>query len=310
MAIHRNDTTSTGRGDTIGLVFDIKRFAVHDGPGIRTTVFLKGCPLICGWCHNPEGKNPHIELSWRKERCTGCGSCQDACPNNAIHYRDRPELNKTLCDLCGACVDVCPSEALELVGTSMTEVQVLDYIKKDIPFYDQSRGGATFSGGEPLAQPEFLYSLLKACKKQEIHTTVDTCGYAPQEDLLKITEYTDLFLYDIKAVSDKIHLRETGVSNRIILQNLGILAPDKVIARIPFIPGVNDSIKEIEELANLISSHRIDRVTLLPYHRGGVEKAKRLVAVESVVFEPPSSDTIQKALAVLQDYGLKAQVGG
>ncbi|MBU7024617.1 MAG: glycyl-radical enzyme activating protein, partial [Theionarchaea archaeon] len=181
---------TTRGGADIGIIFDIKRYALHDGPGIRTTVFLKGCPLTCGWCHNPEGKNPRPELTWREERCIGCKSCQSTCPRDAIQYRDHPELNKTLCDLCGACVEICPSGALELVGTSVTENQVLDEIKKDILFYDQSNGGVTFSGGEPLAQPEFLYELVKACKEQEIHTTIDTCGYAPQESLLKIVDYT------------------------------------------------------------------------------------------------------------------------
>jgi pyruvate formate lyase activating enzyme len=207
-------------------------------------------------------------------------------------------------------VEVCPSGALELVGTPMTEAQVLEEIKKDILFYDQSKGGVTFSGGEPLAQPEFLCNLLRACKEQEIHTTVDTCGYAPQEDLLKVVGYTDLFLYDIKVVSDQIHVRETGVSNRLILQNLRTLPPDKVIVRIPLIPGVNDSTKSIQELARLVSSYRINQVALLPYHRGGVEKAKRLFASESTVYEPPSPDTIQNALTILQEHGLNPQIGG
>jgi pyruvate formate lyase activating enzyme len=207
-------------------------------------------------------------------------------------------------------VEVCPSGALEVVGTPMTEAQVLDEIKKDILFYDQSNGGVTFSGGEPLSQPEFLYNLVKACKEQEIHTTVDTCGYAPQEDLLKIVDYTDLFLYDIKVGSDHIHLRETGVSNRLILENLNLLPPDKVIVRIPLIPGVNDSAKSIQELARVISSYRINQVALLPYHRGGIEKAKRLFTPESTIYEPPSPDTIQNALTILQEHGLNPQIGG
>jgi pyruvate formate lyase activating enzyme len=207
-------------------------------------------------------------------------------------------------------VEVCPSGALELVGTPMTESQVLDEIKKDILFYDQSKGGVTFSGGEPLAQPEFLYNLVRACKEQEIHITIDTCGYAPQEDLLKIVDYTDLFLYDIKVVSDYVHLKETGVSNRLILENLNLLPQNKVIVRIPLIPGVNDSTKVIQELARVISSYRIDQVALLPYHTGGVEKAKRLFASQSTIYEPPSPDTIQNALAILQEHGLNPQIGG
>lgn len=192
----------------------------------------------------------------------------------------------------------------------MTESHVLEQIRRDTLFYDQSHGGVTFSGGEPLAQPEFLYRLLKVCKEHEIHTAVDTSGYAPQEYFQEIVNCTDLFLYDIKVASDEVHVRETGVSNRIILQNLKLLPPDKVIVRVPLIPGVNSSTEHLSELAKLISSYRVSQVTLLPYHRGGVEKAKRLFATESSVYTAPSPDIIQNALAILEDHGLNPQIGG
>ncbi len=177
-----------------GMVFDIKRYAIHDGPGIRTTVFLKGCLLNCPWCHNPEGKAKEQEFMWWKEKCTGCRDCQNVCTRGAVDFSDDFLLfDKTKCDLCGVCADACNSQALKLVGKKMTVTEVMKEVEKDVAFYDESGGGVSLSGGEPLLQPDFTHSLLKACKELGIHTAVDTCGHADGDVLLRISEHVDLF---------------------------------------------------------------------------------------------------------------------
>ena len=300
----------------MGMIFDIKRYAIHDGPGIRTTVFLKGCPLNCLWCHNPEGKAREQEFMWWKEKCIGCRDCQNACDKDAISFSDDDLiLDKRKCDLCTACVDACHSQALRLVGKKTTVAQVVKEIEKDIAFYDESGGGVTFSGGEPLMQQYFLSNLLKACKGLRLHTAVDTCGYANSEVLLKISKQVDLFLYDLKVINDEKHKRFTGVSNKLILENLKKLSHDRheIIVRFTLVPGVNDDEKDILELGAFVSSLKnVKELSILPYHKGGVEKSKRLKKPEDSFFvtHSPSAETLSEIEKKLKDFRLKIQIGG
>ena len=299
-----------------GMVFDIKRYAIHDGPGIRTTVFLKGCLLNCPWCHNPEGKAREQEIMWWKERCIGCKDCENACTRSAISFSDDLLiLDKAKCDLCGACADACHSEALKLAGKKMSADQVMKEIEKDIAFYDESGGGLSLSGGEPLLQPDFSVNLLKVCKEIGIHTAVDTCGHANSDVLLKISEHADLFLYDLKMVDDEKHMKFTGVSNQLILENLKRLSHSgqKTVVRFPLVPGVNDDEKDILKLGEFVSSlNNVKEINVLPYHKAGVEKSKRLrrPADSSFACQGPSDETLRQIQERLKGFGLQVQTGG
>lgn len=299
-----------------GIVFDIKRYAIHDGPGIRTTVFLKGCLLDCPWCHNPEGKAKESEFIWWEEKCIGCRDCQNACAKGAISFSDDSLLlDRAKCDLCGACIDACPSEALKLVGEEMTVTQVLKVIEKDRAFYDQSGGGVTLSGGEPLLQPDFSYSLLKACKEQGIRTAVDTCGHIDSKVLMRIGKHVDLFLYDLKLINEEKHEKFTGVSNKLILENLRKLSAKghRAVVRFPLIPGVNDDERDIRELGEFVSSlENLKEVSILSYHKGGVEKSKRLLRPKdySSAERIPSAESLKDLEKKLKEFGLKVEIGG
>jgi pyruvate formate lyase activating enzyme len=311
----RKSKSKGAEASSTGMVFDIKRYAIHDGPGIRTTVFLKGCLLNCPWCHNPEGKAREPEFMWWKERCIGCRDCQTACSKDAISFSDdRFSLDRTECDLCGACVEACHSEALKLAGKKMSVTQVMKEIGKDTPFYDESGGGVSLSGGEPLLQPDFSGGLLKACKEIGIHTAVDTCGHVNSEVLARINEYTDLFLYDLKVIDDEKHTKFTGVSNQLILENLKKLSDSgKVVVRFPLVPGVNDSHKDILELGKFVSSlNHVKKMNILPYHKAGVEKSKRLFRPTNSFFvnQAPSAERLREIEETLKGFGLQVQIGG
>ncbi|MCR4404997.1 MAG: glycyl-radical enzyme activating protein [Candidatus Acetothermia bacterium] len=297
------------------MVFDIKRFALHDGPGTRTTVFLKGCPLRCWWCHNPEGQSGRPEIMFQKNRCDNCGECLRACPEDALAFGDEGLLvNHERCTLCGACAEACPREALVLCGREMTVAEVLAEIEKDSLFYDESRGGVTFSGGEPLAQPEFLESLLRACRKEEIHTSLDTTGFGPWEVLERVAPLVDLFLYDLKLMDDRQHQRFTGVSNGPILENLRALSSrgSRIVIRLPLIPGINDDPENIrrtgEFLASLARHHPVD---ILPYHRAGIGKYAKLSRAYCLPeVEPPAPERSAQAAQILAGFGLEVTIGG
>jgi pyruvate formate lyase activating enzyme len=298
-----------------GTVFDVKKFSIHDGPGIRTTVFFKGCPLICRWCHNPESQAPEPELVFWENRCIGCGACLEVCDQGAISWNgDAPSTDGEKCVLCGACADVCYAEAREIVGREMTVAQVMAEIERDVPFYDESGGGATFSGGEPLLQPDFLLALLRACKAQEVHTAVDTCGFAPWQVLDGIREDTDLFLYDLKLMDDARHRAFTGVSNELILQNLQLLSErgHAIFLRVPIVPGVNDDDENVRQIGAFAAAlPHLNRVDVLPYHHAAASKYARLSKVyELPETRPPSDERMAEIAQILQGFGLRVKPGG
>jgi len=275
-----------------GRIFNVQRFSVHDGPGIRTTVFFKGCPLRCAWCHNPESIRGEVELAVAESRCIHCGECIEACPTGRLealgegspaHYAPGAMLDAPECTLCGTCVVTCPVEARQLVGRLVTVDELLADLLKDRLFFDDSGGGVTFSGGEPLAQPEFLAAALDACRRQGVRTAVDTSGFCRQEDLLAVAGRTDLFLYDLKHMDDERHRQLTGVSNRRILDNLRALvraqvgAHEAIWIRVPVIPGVNDDAENLDATARFVTSlPGVRRLHLLPYHGHGMGKRERL----------------------------------
>ena len=262
-----------------GIVFDIKKFAVDDGPGIRTTVFLKGCSMRCWWCHNPEGQTLTPELMYRQTRCARCGECVKNCSRRAISLRTRKlSINRKICNLCGECAKKCPSEALTIVGKKTSIAEVMKEINKDSTFYEESGGGITISGGEPLLQIDFVDAILSECKMRNIHTAVDTCGYAPHKAVEKVMNKVDLFLYDLKIMNDAKHKRYTGKSNKQILENFKTLAENgnHILVRFPVIPGLNDDEDNIQKTADFILSHAVKRICLLPYHRSGIEKYRSL----------------------------------
>jgi len=299
---------------TTGIIFDVKRFSIHDGPGIRTTVFFKGCPLSCPWCHNPEGQAPEPELMLRVNRCIGCGACLSVCKQGAISMDgDVAVTDREKCIACGACVEVCYAEAREMAGRELTVAHVMAEIERDIAFYEESGGGVTFSGGEPLLQPAFLLALLQACREWEIHTAVDTCGFATWETLDSIRQHVDLFLYDLKLIDETKHREFTGVSNELSLRNLQALSRlgHDIVLRVPIIPGINDDENVRQTGAFAAALPRLNRVDLLPYHHAGVEKYNRFNKVYRLPeARPPSVERMADLAGILRGLGLQVGIGG
>ncbi len=265
-------------GEQEGIIFKIERFRLDDGPGIRTTIFVKGCPLRCLWCSNPEGQNPYPEKVYNESLCIkGCEECIRVCPTNAISRNTEGKIvfNMDRCIRCYRCLEVCHAQSLIKVGERVTVEKVLKEVKKDVLFYQETGGGITVSGGEPLTNPGFTQELLKSCKKRGIHTVLDTSGYGEIEGVLK---YTDLVLYDIKHIDPIEHQKYTGVTNEIILENAKRISQKNVpmIIRVPIIPGVNNSRENINKLIEFLKELRLIRVELLPYHRLGVDKYKMI----------------------------------
>lgn len=291
-----------------GTIFDIKRYAINDGPGIRTAVFFKGCPLDCWWCHNPEGRTSHPQLMFRVNRCRACGTCLQACSQGAITLNATSVTNWEICDDCGQCADVCVNGAREIVGRQVTTDELLAEIGRDIPFYDQSGGGVTFTGGEPMLQRVFLREVLSACREQEIHTTVDTSGYTSWDGLDEISTFTDLFLYDLKLMDPERHKKYTSVSNRIIIKNLQKLSEKKarIIVRIPLIPGINDDVENLQRLGEFLSAlPNLDGVELMPYHDIGLAKYEALgLAYRLKSLQPATNSQVEQAEDLLSNYHL------
>jgi pyruvate formate lyase activating enzyme len=296
-----------------GFVFDIQRYALHDGPGIRTAVFFKGCPLSCWWCHNPEGQSPRPELMFFENRCLVCGDCIRVCPHGAIHCLKGEIHTTSECQVCGTCAEACPAGARKVAGRRMTVSEVLREIEKDLIFWDESGGGVTFSGGESLAQPRFLELLLDACREKRIHTVVETCGLATRDVVLGLSEKASLILFDLKTLDPLKHKKYTGVPNDAILANLEALAERNkpLVVRYPIIPGINDDSENVRQMIALLSRLHLMQVHLLPYHESGTEKYKRLnlgLRLEDVKV-PPASLVAQIA-AEFERAGFKVKVGG
>lgn len=292
-----------------GLVFDVRRFSVHDGPGIRTSFFLKGCPLSCPWCHNPEGIPFGAELLARPERCVSCGACAEACPSRL----------EAACVSCGACAAACPSGARELVGVPLTVDDVVARALADEGYYDESLGGVTFSGGEPLAQAGFVSRALEALRARGIHSAVDTSGYVPSSAMDSIAEQADLFLYDLKYIDGEKHEEMIGVDNEIILSNIKLLADRgaDVIVSLPFVPGMNDDERNLRDTARFVARLRPAGrsspypVRILPYHDSARGKyARRGLAYPCDGIERPSGESLAKAASYFTELGIPTTIGG
>ena len=298
-----------------GIVFDIRKYSIHDGPGIRTAVFFKGCPLSCWWCHNPESQSAAVEMIFRENRCIACEACLVACEQGAIAWNGNgPVTDLEKCRQCGACAAVCYAEAREQVGRKMTVEQVMAEIERDIAFYDESGGGVTFTGGEPLLQRDFLSALLQACREKEIRTALDTSGFAAWETIELIRGYVDLFLYDLKLIDDARHRQFTGVSNAPILRNLQALSQrgHAIRLRVPVIPGINaedESVRQIGAFAAALP--HLNGVDLLPYHRIGIDKYIRTNRVYKLSeTRSPSDEQMAEIVHTLNSFGLSVRIGG
>jgi pyruvate formate lyase activating enzyme len=300
---------------TTGIIFDIKRYAIHDGPGIRTTIFFKGCPLACRWCHNPEGMEPAPFWAYKKESCIRCAECVESCPEQALVLEPEGVApSGSPCTNCFICTEICPSQARQKVGRELTAPELLGEIQKDIPFYDTSGGGVTFSGGEPLMQAEFLIELLRLCGNEHIHRAVDTSGYASCETLMSIAEHSELILYDLKMMDSDQHEKFTGVSNHLILDNLVHLAREGIdlIIRIPLIPGVNDDVDNLDRTGSFLKRlPGAAKVHILPYHDFQKTKYTRFeMSYRNDHLTLPTRDMLLNAKRHLENFGLEVALGG
>jgi len=293
-----------------GTIFDIKRFSIHDGPGIRTTVFLKGCPLRCKWCHNPESQRREAQVMLRPSRCILCGACVEACPEEAVRWNGTGILtDRQLCLACGNCMEACAGEARELIGRERTVSEVLAEIARDLPFFDESGGGVTFSGGEPLWQADFLRELLRGCKEMELHTAVDTSGAVSWAALDSVRPFVDLFLYDLKLFDSERHREATGSGNQVILDNLRRLSEtgQTIELRLAIIPGINDDESNLRKTAEFAASlPNLSGVTLLPFHNSAQEKYANLgLSYPMAGVRPPNEVRMAQIGDLLRACGLR-----
>ncbi len=296
-----------------GIVFNIQRYSIDDGPGIRTTVFFKGCPLSCIWCSNPESQNFEPELMHRDSLCKRCYRCVAACPLGAISVgADGVVIDRETCDACGECVRACPHDAMRITGQEMTVDEVFEVVKRDADYYRDSGGGVTLSGGEVLMQPDFALALLKRCKEAGFHTCVDTSGQGSTEGLRRLFPYVDLFYFDIKHLDPRIHRAETGMANEHILRNFAEVVASGIplVVRVPVVPGFNDSVDAISDIADFVAK-RVPggTVHLLPYHRYGQQKYAMLgLDYELKDAETPSPEFLRAARKIVESRGLKCEV--
>ncbi len=294
---------------TTGNIFNIQKFSLHDGPGIRTTVFFKGCPLKCPWCQNPEGVNSSQVLFRHNRRCLGCKTCLGCCPREAITLKaNGPRIDRNLCDLCFICVENCPAGVYEAAGKAVTVAEVIKEISKDLIIYEESGGGVTFSGGEPFLQPEFLLELLKGIKQIGIHTAIETCGHTSWENIKQTLNYTDLYIYDLKLLDPLKCIKYLGVSGEIILDNLSALAESNaaIQVRIPVVPGITDDFNNIELISKLLSDCGIETAELIPYHNLAIAKYRDLdLEYKLSNLSKPQPESYERFKKIFVQAGLK-----
>ena len=297
-----------------GLVFDIKRFAVHDGHGIRSTVFLKGCPLSCLWCCNPESQRREPDVMYDAKKCIGCGKCMKTCQQGAIGPQNPNWVDRNKCIGCGECVNVCPTGALTLKGEVMTVSEVIQVLRRDAHYFRKSGGGVTLSGGEPLSQWKYARELLKACKAQGWDTAIETTGYGSDEAIEAVVPYLDLVLLDCKSTDPVVHKRVTGVSNELIQKNSRKIVgmANKVIIRVPTIPTVNASEEEFHRIAEYAKSLGVDTVHVLPYHTLGQSKYEMLGKAYAMGYEIKSlpREEAEVYRKIIESHGLHCLIGG
>ncbi len=309
--------SNTENNSDKGRVFNIQRFTLHDGPGIRTLVFFKGCPLRCLWCSNPESQSSQSQLAFIDSRCTKCGKCKEVCPEGAISIDNGglPQINYQACNSCGKCVDACNEEAFILYGKDSTAQEILDEVRRDESYY-KNGGGMTISGGEVLAQADFATELLRLCKEKGITTAIETTGYGCGEKAFdKLLEVTDLVLYDLKHMDDNEHRRLTGVSNKVILERARLVVEKgaNVLFRMPLIPGVNDTPENVAETAKFLKELQGDkaRIELMPYHRLGVGKYKALSKPYQLEQLPGASrEVANRACEAFEKLQVKCTISG
>lgn len=300
------------KNEVKGVVFNIQRYSVHDGPGIRTTIFLKGCPMRCSWCSNPESQDALPQIMTRDAKCTLCGKCALVCPVNAIRYDHHHRIiDWEKCNQCLKCADACPFQAISVSGKYMTVEEAASVVEEDRLFYQNSGGGVTVSGGEPLAQTEFTLGLLRVCKEKGIDTVLDTCGQVPWEVLARVLPYVDLVLFDIKHMDSEKHRSETGVGIEQIQANVLRMAKEKkrIWLRVPLISGYNDFDKNITMLAKLGKQIEAERISLLLYHELGSEKYKQIGRKYTYQAQVPTQERLEELTDIIQDQGLTVTIG-
>lgn len=312
------DASARKRKELTGLVSDFQRFSIHDGPGIRTIVFLKGCPLHCAWCANPETVSSRPEIMLIPNNCIGCGTCLKECPQNSIRGLSGGEklVDREICILpeCGKCQRICNANAINISGRYLTVLEVMDVLESDREFYERTGGGVTFSGGEPFTQHEFLRELARTAKARNLHTAVETCGFVTWAAIRSVLAFIDLVLYDIKHMDPERHVQGTGVRNDLILKNLMRISSGgkPVRVRLPLIPGYNDSVENLRATASFISGlSNLEGLDILPYHRMGEPKWGQLNRSYALHGVPPhTKEQLDKLVAIAQEYGIEVTLGG
>lgn len=297
-----------------GVVFDIQRFSLNDGPGIRSIVFLKGCPLSCLWCCNPESQRMAPDVMFDAEKCIGCGKCAEVCSHGAIGHENLHRIDRTKCVGCGECVAICPGGALTLKGEQMSIGEIIQVVKRDSNYFRKSGGGVTISGGEPLVQWKFARELLKACKAQGWDTAMETTGYGSDEAVEAVFPYVDLVLLDVKSTNPEVHKRVTGVDNVLIRKNAEkISRMAKVIVRVPTIPTVNAYDEEFHNIAEFAKTlHNVDTIHVLPYHTLGENKYNLLGKAYEMGYDIKSlpKEEAEGYKQIVQSHGLNCVIGG
>lgn len=296
-----------------GIVFDIQRFSIHDGPGIRTIVFLKGCPLSCAWCCNPESLKTTPSVMFNRKECIKCGKCLNICEYGAISKENSNLIDQDKCVGCGVCSEICPTKALVLKGKTMTVEQLIKELKKDATVYRRSGGGITISGGEPLMQSCFVKELLKACQSNGWDTAIETTGFGKKEDIIKVLPYVDLVLLDLKAVDREVHKRFTGVFSDLILENAHMISTmAKVVVRVPTVPKVNAFKEEYEKICSFVKTlNNVDTIHMLPYHTYGENKYDLLGKEYRMKDERSlTQEEISSLQSIVESHGLNCVIGG